>query len=64
MLSLVFALRSEKRLENVELLHTDNLPLLVILKQSFFKFTNNAMNRFSPIINCVANIAIRNCEYY
>ena len=37
-----------------------SLPLLVILKQTVFKFINKAMNHSSPIINCLANVSIRN----
>ena len=37
-----------------------NLPLLVSLKQIFFKFINQAIHHSSLIIRCVANASIRN----
>ena len=37
-----------------------SLPLLLILKQTVFRFINKAMNYSSPIISCLANVSIRN----
>ena len=36
----------------------NSLPLLVILKQIFFRSTNKAMDHSSPIISYVANVSI------
>ena len=47
-------------------LFSDSLPLLVILKQKFFRFINKAMDHSSPIISCASirnQLSICNAEF-